>query len=325
MKLALLILLSAARAFGAEEPLRVGVLGDGGLSEAAARGAARAADEINRAGGVGGRELRLFRMPPSKDPWMDGAASLARFAYSNGLDAMIGPDGRELSHLAAQIATKKRIPLISLSAGDALTRVMDPWIFRGVPDDRVQAAAVLEWAAPRPAERVLLVVPAGRDGPERLSALKRACSSAGVPVAAVLRYEPAGKRDGSPGARPLPGAGLVLVWLDREPALSFLRERRRELRGRRLFGSLRLDAAAARRLLPRGTRLALPVLGGEELGEDLGYDMIRALAEAAGRRGSSAEGIRDGLLDGVSLRGRSGKFRFDGYGNREGEVPVSGG
>ena len=327
-------------------PIRIGLVEAGGhAAEALAAGAEAAVAEANARGGVDGRPLQLVKLV-SPRPWRDGASMMARLIFDEGLAALIGPLDGAAAHVAAQIATRKRIPLITLSPEAALTRAMDPWVFRGVPGDGEQARALLRWSLPDPrGKRAALVVPDGREGRERLASLLEACRDLGLEATTVIfagdrRAEAeSGASDSTigAGASSIGIADVLLLWLDPEPALMFLQGLGGGWPPSRILGSMRLDDREyLARVPPWAEGLALPMLradgvrgragsdrGGEpDLNVALGYDMLRALAAAARGTGPEPGQIRDGLASGQSLTGRSGTFHFDRRGNRRGRIPI---
>jgi len=301
------LLLLPAPAAAAPPPLRLGLLESGGLyGGAVSEGAREAVREINALGGVRGRKLALHSLPETDDPWMDGAPRIAQLAYEKKLTVLLGPTDRSLAHLAGQIATKLRIPLLALSGGRLLTRVYDPWLFRGIPEDSAQAQALLRWADPRvSSKRAVAVIPGGRDGAERLEALREACAGSGFELAGILK--------GTEAPVQIRG-GVILLWLDPAPAHEFIRRNQRASEENLVLGSLRLAVPG-----PESAAIVLPDLAWK----DLGYDLVRSLADAAEEEGTAPEDIRRGLLAGRRVRGRSGEFIFDANGNREGAVPVT--
>jgi branched-chain amino acid transport system substrate-binding protein len=309
-----------------KDGLRIGLLESSGpLAEDLAQGVKLAVEELNANGGVDGRRIELFLLPRSRGPWSDGASSMAEFVYEKEPVALIGPTTRANAHLAAQIATKKRIPVVALSFGRSITRVMDPWIFRGVPEDDEQAQALLRWAFSEPEEkRVLLVVPAGRDGEARLGSLERACTAVGVRVTGTVRASETVAQD--LGGIEAVKADAILLWLDVEAALPFLRSQQEFLYGKKILGSLRLDNEEFMGRAPSSAEgLALPMLrsdSGRSLGSALGYDMVHVIATAADKADGRPELIRDSLLGGDVYSGRSGEFHFDEFGNRRGSFPI---
>lgn len=326
---------SPARGAEPPAPVAIGVVAhDGGALLAGARAAA---SEVNGAGGVRGRPVRLVHLPPSR-PWVDGPGRLARLVFEENVVALVGPVDPIGAHVAAQIGTRSRIPVITLSPEDSLTRAGVPWVLRGIPSDAAQARAGLERALAVPGgARAAIAVPAGRDGRERRASLLEACRDLGVQVAHGL------DADATPA---LPDdVDVLLLWLDAAPAVELLARAGRRDSGYPVVASLRLaDGTPARGgarpvLLPElgepaGPPRAEPCegaphrLSGGALGESslearLGYDMVWATAAAARRGGAGPEPILHELLSGCSLAGLSGRFYFDGAGNRRGSFAVS--
>jgi len=295
----------------------------GPSSEALTTGAEKAVEEINAAGGIDGLRLDLVTLAVH-GPWRDGADLTARLVFDNRVVGLIGPTDGELAHVAAQIATRKRIPVITLSPEESLTRAMVPWVFRGVPDDGTQARELLQWSFADPrGKSAMLAVPAGRSGRERAAALSKVCGELGVRVTETL----IGDRRSEPS---IAAADVLLLWLDPGPAVELLLELGRHGTPRRVLGSTRLDDAVFVDAVPDwATGLALPLLRGPEsstavapgLARALGYDGVRLMAGAMRRQGPEPEAMRAGLATG-QLAGRSGTFSFDPRGNRLGSIEV---
>jgi len=326
---------------GAEAPLRIGLIGSGASADALAAGARVAVDELNASGGIGGRPLHLVRTAVGH-PWRGGAGTVARVVFDDDLVGMIGPQDGATAHTVAQIATRRRIPVVTLSPESSLTRAMDPWVLRGVPDDETQAIAMLRWAGA--GDRLGVAVPEGRAGRERLDSLQRAAAVTGNRIASLLRVDP----DGT-----IAGAGdydVLLLWLDAAPALELLAALGPRGLPEQILGSTRLDDASFTRALAvdagpelavlrssldeHARALAIPLLRPNStlkrnarsaeppLAGRLGHDLVYVLAEAARRAGTEPLAIREALHDGSSFAGRSGHFGFDENGNRTGDLRI---
>jgi len=324
----------------AEGPLRIGLItSDGAGIDALAAGARAAVEEVNASGGIGGRPLQLVRSAPGH-PWRAGAGRLADLVFEGDLIAVIGSLDGTTAHTAAQIATRRRIPLVTLSPEGSLTRALDPWVLRGVPDDGTQARTLLRWArAGGAGERLGLAVPTGRAGRERSDSLRRAAEQTDTRVACVMQLDAAAIA-ASPQAALCDAADydVLMLWLDAGPALELLAALDPARLPEWILGSTRLDdevfARGLRDLADRRGRLAIPLLRPSDrnercaqaaeatLTERLGHDLVRAVAGSARRGGTDALSIRDALRDGASLEGRSGRFGFDSNGNRTGDLRV---
>jgi hypothetical protein len=304
---------AVAVAAGPDAPLRLGLLESGPVAgDSVARGAAAAVAEVNADGGIDGRLLELVRLR-APEPWRDGAMLTARLAFEGDVVALIGPVDPDGAHVAAQIATKRRIPVVTLTSDESLTRVQDPWVLSGVRDDGAQARALLRRAFDEPRGRTaVIVVPPGRAGLRHAAALERACRELGVRVVAT-HEESSWSGRGS-------AADALLLWSEPEAALAVLRNITAAPSAPRVLGSARLDDPAFMAAVPRSLPfVAVASLGERDAGkaplEALGYDVTRAVASAARRRGVEPAELRDGLLEGDAIV-------FDESGRRVGPVSV---
>lgn len=119
IKLAILCLFFQAETLLAADPIDIGAIfslsswgADGGSSEL--NGARMAQDDINAAGGIGGRELRLI----VEDNRSDLKASVSAFKKLVSVDkvpVLIGPNWTEFTEVVAPLAEDHRIPMITPS------------------------------------------------------------------------------------------------------------------------------------------------------------------------------------------------------------------
>jgi ABC-type branched-subunit amino acid transport system substrate-binding protein len=311
-------------------PVRIGVLEDAALGREFSEGAALAAAELNGSGGMGGQPIELLQVAPAH-PWRDGASLTARLAFEANVIALVGPADGIGSHVAAQIATRKRIPLLSIAPEDTLTETHVPWVFRGVPGDAQQARAVLSLLFAGPAGRsATLAVPAGREGRQRRVSLLKVCGQLGIRVHSIVEVDRAAAPPWSEAQwNSLQPADVLLLWLDPGDALALLREMEPHELPPRMAASTRLDDPAFwAQVPPQAEGMVLPVLrrqqgAGSSARRALGYDMVHALASAAGSGGFTPQQLQQNLVAGMRLSGKTGVFRFDASGNRVGEIPLA--
>jgi branched-chain amino acid transport system substrate-binding protein len=143
--LALLGLTGCVTKFGAREPIVIGYVG--GLSGRAASlgiagrdGALLAVEEVNRAGGIAGRQVRLETFDDGVGPTAaaDGVKALAE----KGAVAIVGPMTSAAAVAAAPVADAERIVLMSPTVStDSLTGKND-YFLRAYPDN-ASAATLL--------------------------------------------------------------------------------------------------------------------------------------------------------------------------------------
>jgi ABC-type branched-subunit amino acid transport system substrate-binding protein len=272
--------------------------------------------------------VTLAMHDPADGPWDGTGTAIARMLDGDSMVALVGATDGATAHIAGQIATRRRIPLFTLSPEDSLTRAFDPWIFRVVPGDEEQARTLLRRFAPQRPDpaRAIVVVPSGRGGRERLASLRRACAAANVEISAVLHTE-----DGHLPTTEPPVSDLMLLWLDAGPARTALNRLQRDLAPARLLGSTRLDDPHFLEQLPTWIegRLAVPLIrtadetarDGESVTTAITHDLVRAIARATAN-GAEAAGVRETLASTGVPGLRSETFGFDERGNRVGRIPI---
>ncbi len=126
--------------------LRIGFFapkGEHGVGESLWKGANLAVEEENQQGGY--HDLP-FRLVPAwaEDPWGAGSKEVIRLVYEEQVWALIGSVDGDSTHVAEQIATKARVPLIApISSDSTLTYIRIPWIFRLPPSGVDQSELLL--------------------------------------------------------------------------------------------------------------------------------------------------------------------------------------
>ncbi len=233
--------------------------------------------------------------------------------FERPFGALVGGEDPVAAHVAAQIATRARVPYLTLSGAPDLTRIGDPWIFRAVPDDETLARALLFRArATAPVDTAVLMVPAGREGRSASAALERACAAEGVRATTVVA--------GSGSEQDAPDADVWFLWLAPDAALESLA--RADVAGRApriVLGNRTLDDDAFRSALPSAVRRIVTPRAADGRAE---RDALVAVAAAARAYGSGPEEIREGLQRIESFSGTDASFRFDAAGNRVGPIIV---
>ena len=336
--LALVVLLAGGPPAGAqaqdEGTLALGLLvaSTDPCSECIERGVRLALEQAAAAPGAARIALRVGRV---ESPWLSAADSARDLVLRQACVALIAPPDREVAHLAAQVATKLRVPVVALSADSTLTRARSPWIFRLVPDDRAQIRALLEALEPPPA-RAAALVPEGRAGSPVRADLRFVAGELGivlepVPVATAASaaevLAPLRERRGEP----------LLIWLPETQSPPFLEA----------AGGLAWEGPVLMPGLAHGTPPSPPCATHHATAISLGdgrnpgdarfresflrahggepdelaacaYDAATWLARAVQRAGPGADAIRAALTDGSEPVGASGPIRLDELGNRLG-------
>jgi ABC-type branched-subunit amino acid transport system substrate-binding protein len=180
----------------------------------APKGARLAVEQRNAAGGFRGTPLRLVERW-SRDPWSGGAREMVRLVYDDSVWAVLGSVNGDATHVAEQVVTKARLPLVApLSADPTLTHIRIPWIFRLPPDEAAQAEVLVrDGALARSLAPVGLITSSDHDGRTFANAVLQRLHAAGM--APAFHFEIALNGDlAALAARALsfqPGAVIVRV------------------------------------------------------------------------------------------------------------------
>jgi branched-chain amino acid transport system substrate-binding protein len=117
-----------------------------------------AIEEANQQGGYHGKPFRLVARW-SDNPWTGGAAHVTQMVYTEGVWAILGGIDSASTHLAEQVATKARLPLICASNSDRTANsAIVPWIFSLLPGDQLQAPVLAAELARRIGRRPFVVI-----------------------------------------------------------------------------------------------------------------------------------------------------------------------
>lgn len=105
-----------------------------------------AADEINKAGGINGRQVELDVQDDRSDP-SEAATIVTKFVTQDGVNAILGEVASSRSIAAAPIAQNAKIPMLTPSSTNPEVTKKGDYIFRSCFIDPVQGAAIAQFAA----------------------------------------------------------------------------------------------------------------------------------------------------------------------------------
>jgi branched-chain amino acid transport system substrate-binding protein len=166
----------------------------------AAKGASLAIAELNAAGGFHGTPFRLVQRW-TDDPWKGGAKEMVRLVYDDSVWAVLGSVDGAATHMAEQVVTKARVPLIApVSTDPTLTYIRIPWMFRLPPDDEAQAdALVREGVVARGLADVGLITSSDHDGRTVATEIVARLNAAGLAPLFHFEVPPDGDDDALAG------------------------------------------------------------------------------------------------------------------------------
>ena len=105
-----------------------------------------AADEVNAAGGINGKQIELDVQDDRSDP-SEAATIVTKFVTQDGVHAILGEVASSRSIAAAPIAQNAKIPMLTPSSTNPEVTKKGDYIFRSCFIDPVQGAAIAQFAA----------------------------------------------------------------------------------------------------------------------------------------------------------------------------------
>lgn len=279
--------------------------------------------------------------------WGRGASEIVKLVFEDRAVALItSPDGN-VAHLSEQVGNRLSVPVLTLASDPTTTQINIPWLFRVVPDDRMQARVLAEEIFRKRAfRRVTLVFENDHDGKVGRDAFLKAAQFEGRAAPAVVevptlspRYHALAEEvrnqkpqavvlwTGAESAAGLMAAfegfdsrpaffichkamqGSLLAWAQQNPEI--------QISGVAASGSLSPNARETfdRRFRDRVNSAPSPAVRTM-------YDAVRTVATAVRASGPNRARVRDALASLQKWKGVSGSISFDGAGNYQGDASL---
>jgi len=149
--IASLLLSFACKTTGGGDKVKIGVFmsmtgttANFGISST--NGIKMAADEVNAAGGINGKQIELDIQDDRSDA-SEAATIVTKFVTQDGVQAILGEVASSRSIAAAPIAQNAKIPMLTPSSTNPEVTRKGDYIFRSCFIDPVQGAAIAQFAA----------------------------------------------------------------------------------------------------------------------------------------------------------------------------------
>lgn len=144
-------LLSACQTPGGGDKVRIGVFmsltgSTANFGISSTNGIKMAADEINAAGGINGKQVELLVQDDRSDA-SEAATIVTKFVTQDAVHAILGEVASSRSIAAAPIAQNAKIPMLTPSSTNPEVTKKGDFIFRSCFIDPVQGAAIAQFAA----------------------------------------------------------------------------------------------------------------------------------------------------------------------------------
>lgn len=153
------VLAGALAACSDPQPIRIGLLAgltgrnyDLGIS--CRNGASLAVEEINEAGGIGGRKIELLVRDDAQDPAT--ARRMAEELIRDGVIAIVGPATSSVAAEVLPVANREHVLLVSPTVSSSRFQGQDDWLVMLHPSTAVSARAMSSHAVGRGLRRAVL-------------------------------------------------------------------------------------------------------------------------------------------------------------------------
>ena len=149
--IASLLLALACQSSGGADKVRIGVFmsltgSTANFGISSVNGIKMAADEVNAAGGINGKQIELLVQDDRSDA-SEAATIVTKFVTQDQVHAILGEVASSRSIAAAPIAQNAKIPMLTPSSTNPEVTKKGDYIFRSCFIDPVQGAAIAQFAA----------------------------------------------------------------------------------------------------------------------------------------------------------------------------------
>lgn len=130
-------------------PIRIGLLntftgGGAAVGQSARNGVELAVDELNKSGGVNGRQIELVREDAGSTPAT--AVSGFKRLQSENISLLIGTPLTSMALALDPLIASSKMPTFIYASGLSAVEAGRPWAFRFIPDARVEATVPIDYA-----------------------------------------------------------------------------------------------------------------------------------------------------------------------------------
>jgi branched-chain amino acid transport system substrate-binding protein len=146
-------------------------------------------DEINKAGGVKGRQLQLIAYDTQGDA-TKAVQAATRLIKEDNVVAIIGPSTTGDSMAVIPLVEKAQIPLISCAAGSKITDPVKKWVFKTAQNDSLAVAKIFEYLKKHKLSKVAILTVSDSFGSSGREQLKVQAATYGIQLVVDDTYGP---------------------------------------------------------------------------------------------------------------------------------------
>jgi len=176
-----------------QEPIKLGFLSSftGAANQSGFNGIVAvnlAVKEINAAGGILGRQVRVLQGDDQSDPTA-AVTEMRRLVQREKVDAMIGPIASQITLATIPILNEGKVPSVSVTGSAAMTPALGPYHFSMLPSADTQAEAIANYLATSTrAKSVAIIHDAGAQTVSTVDALKRDLAKRNIELKGAQEY-----------------------------------------------------------------------------------------------------------------------------------------
>ncbi|GFM37830.1 ABC transporter substrate-binding protein [Desulfovibrio psychrotolerans] len=191
--LAVLVLLFTRTAFAAD-PIRIGaVFSSTGpasfLGEPEKNSLLMAADSINAAGGILGRQVEIIHYDDETDV-NKCVLAVEKLARKDRVSAIVGPTTSGNTLAIMRNMERYGIPLVSCASSDKIVQPVNPWVFKVAPSDNFAIETLLDNILATGAKRIAILTVSDGYGQSGRAGLLSLIPQAGLELVADEVYGP---------------------------------------------------------------------------------------------------------------------------------------
>jgi len=191
--LAVLVFLFAGSAFAAD-PIRIGaVFSSTGpasfLGEPEKNSLLMAADSINAAGGILGRQVEIIHYDDETDV-NKCVLAVEKLARKDRVSAIVGPTTSGNTLAIMRNMERYGIPLVSCASSDKIVQPVNPWVFKVAPSDNFAIETLLDHILATGAKRIAILTVSDGYGQSGRAGLLALIPQAGLELVADEVYGP---------------------------------------------------------------------------------------------------------------------------------------
>jgi branched-chain amino acid transport system substrate-binding protein len=309
---------------------------DQALGRMMLNGATMAIEDVNAAGGYGGKPFKLMVHNDSAI-WGASSNEIVKMIYDEKVWGMLGSIDPNTTHIALRVSLKSELPIVNVIATDpTLPETTIPWLLTAIQDDREQGYTLARRIfSEQGLSRVAILRGNETYGRFGNGKLKDAARRLGHPLVLEQRFMP-GDTDFHRQLSVIQDSNTeaVVLWADQVAAGNILKQMREMGMKQRVFGAfrvygdemLRIAGPAAEGLefvypydagrddpvwIDFNTRFAKRFGKAPDTFASLGYDGMRIMLYSICRAGLNRGRIRDVFYGMERYNGVTGELVFD--------------